>query len=290
MNFVALDVETANADYSSICQIGVAEFNNGKVVNQWKTLVNPEVYFDPFCVSIHGISEENVEGSPTFPQVYPDLLKRISGRIVVHHMPFDKNAVSRACKKYSMESPEIKWLDSAMMVRRTWSQFSQKGYGLRNISDYLNIEFEHHDALEDAIAAGKVAHQSCLESNRSIEEWKEYFGSPNSYSSSYHQAYERSIKLKGNPDGPLYGENIVFTGSLSLPRSEASQLASNLGCNVGNSVTKKTTILVVGIQNVSVLSGYEKSSKHRKAEELISKGLSIKIFSEEDFLELFDAL
>ena len=36
MNFIAIDVETANADYSSICQIGIAEFQNGKVVDKWR--------------------------------------------------------------------------------------------------------------------------------------------------------------------------------------------------------------------------------------------------------------
>ncbi len=34
MNFLALDVETANADYSSICQIGIAEFREGEVVDK----------------------------------------------------------------------------------------------------------------------------------------------------------------------------------------------------------------------------------------------------------------
>ena len=29
--FYTLDVETANADYSSICQIGIAEFSNGEL-------------------------------------------------------------------------------------------------------------------------------------------------------------------------------------------------------------------------------------------------------------------
>lgn len=29
MDFVAIDAETANADMASICQIGVAKYNNG---------------------------------------------------------------------------------------------------------------------------------------------------------------------------------------------------------------------------------------------------------------------
>jgi DNA polymerase-3 subunit epsilon len=34
MDFVAIDVETANADMASICQIGVAGFEAGQVVSE----------------------------------------------------------------------------------------------------------------------------------------------------------------------------------------------------------------------------------------------------------------
>ena len=70
MNFLALDVETANADYSSICQIGIAEFRDGQVVSKWSTLINPEAYFDDFNVQIHGITEDDVEDAPTFDSIY----------------------------------------------------------------------------------------------------------------------------------------------------------------------------------------------------------------------------
>ena len=45
-------------------------------------------------------------------------------------------------------------------------------------------------------------------------------------------------------------------------------------------------MLVVGIQDASKLAGYEKSSKHRKTEELIQKGIPITILSEKDFVEM----
>jgi DNA polymerase-3 subunit epsilon len=63
-------------------------------------------------------------------------------------------------------------------------------------------------------------------------------------------------------------------------------MALKIGCHVGTGVTKKTTILVVGDQDVTKLSGHEKSSKHRKAEQLISKGIPIRILRETDFKEM----
>jgi len=51
-------------------------------------------------------------------------------------------------------------------------------------------------------------------------------------------------------------------------------------------VTKNTTLLVVGDQDISKLAGKNKSSKHLKAEQLISKGQLIRIIKESDFKKL----
>jgi DNA polymerase III subunit epsilon len=79
---------------------------------------------------------------------------------------------------------------------------------------------------------------------------------------------------------------LVFTGALTMPRREAANLAASIGCEVAPGVTKHTTILVVGDQDVLRLAGHEKSRKHRKAEELIGKGQTIRILRETDFHEL----
>ncbi len=285
MKYLALDVETANADYSSICQIGIAEFENGKVIDKWSTLINPESYFDPFNISIHGIRESDVKNSPTFDKIYEEIKNRLEGRITVHHMPFDKVALNRVCEEYQLPQIKTKWLDSAKITRRTWEQFAYKGYGLKNIADFLEIKFEHHDALQDAIAAGLVVANACLIKEMSIEDWFQRIELPINQNT-LKSNYSALIKQDGNPEGSLFGENLVFTGTLSLPRKEAAEIAAKIGCNVLNSVTQKTTILVVGTQDLTKLAGYEKSSKHRKVEELVKKGKQIKILSEKDFIKM----
>ena len=57
--FSVIDVETANSDLSSICQIGIVTFEGAAEVERWGTLINPNDYFDPINVSIHGITEAN---------------------------------------------------------------------------------------------------------------------------------------------------------------------------------------------------------------------------------------
>lgn len=73
---------------------------------------------------------------------------------------------------------------------------------------------------------------------------------------------------------------------MSISRTEAANLAANIGCSVGSGVTKKTTLLVVGDQDISKFAGKDKSNKHTKAEELILKGQDIRIIKESDFVEL----
>lgn len=284
MRFLAIDVETANADYSSICQIGVATFEDGQVVDKWVSLIDPEDYFDPFNTSIHGITEDDVKGQPVFSEVFGNLQSLISGSILVHHMPFDRTAINRVCSKHGLQHVEAKWLDSAAVARRAWEEFAYKGYGLQNLCNHFGIEFHHHDALEDAVAAGKVFQMACDAAKMTPLEWLERVGKPVFLS----DTGTSSMSYEGNVNGPLFGENIVFTGSLVLPRREASELAAKLGCNVASSVSKKTTMLVVGIQDHSRFAGYDKSGKHRKAEELIGKGVPIRIVSESDFTQMVD--
>ena len=76
--FTAVDVETANADPSSICQIGIVQIRNGVIQNQWSTLVNPHEPFNTDNIAIHGITEETIHNSPTLPQCYPDLTRLLN--------------------------------------------------------------------------------------------------------------------------------------------------------------------------------------------------------------------
>ena len=156
MEFVAIDVETANADMSSICQLGMAHFVGGEILEEWKTYIDPEDYFDGINVSIHGIDEMTVRGAPTLPVIADQLFGYLDNRIAVCHTHFDRVAVLQASNKYGLRSPSCVWLDSARVARRAWEQFASRGYGLESVCSFLGYEFAHHDALEDAKAAAHI--------------------------------------------------------------------------------------------------------------------------------------
>ncbi len=282
MEFVAIDVETANADVASICQVGMAKFVGGEVVDQWSSLVDPDDFFDPTNISIHGIDERAVRGQPLLPEVAPAIRDFLGGGITVCHTHFDRIALYRAFSRYELAPLSVLWLDSARVVRRTWTDFAWSGYGLGNICRHIGYEFRHHDALEDAKAAGHVLVAAIRTSQLDLAGWLRRVNQP----IDAERPSGASVRRDGNPEGDLYGEVLVFTGSLSLPRQQAADAAAAVGCRVEAGVTKRTTILVVGDQDLFKLAGHQKSSKHRKAEELIANGQSIRIVRESDFQEL----
>jgi DNA polymerase-3 subunit epsilon len=175
------------------------------------------------------------------------------------------------------------WLDSARVARRTWSECARSGYGLPDVCKRIGYEFRHHHALEDAKAAGQILLAAMAATGLDLEGMLGRVRQPIDPSNSSSGS---AIKRDGNPDGPLFGEVVVFTGALEIPRREAADLAAAIGCEVAQGVTKATTLLVVGDTDVKRLAGHEKSSKHRKAEELTAKGFPIRIIRETDFREL----
>jgi len=283
MNFVAIDVETANADLSSICQIGIAKYCNGVLIDEWCSLINPEDYFDSMNVYVHGIAENDVKDSPTLPEVKSILQGYMDNAVCVSHTHFDRVSITRAFAKYGMTPLDAVWLDSARVARRTWKQFSRSGYGLSNVCAHISYEFKHHDALEDAKASGQVILTAIKQTGMGLDEWLRRVNQPIDPSESSSGS---AIKREGDPEGDMYGEVLCFTGVLEFSRKEAADLAASIGCTVVPGVTTRTTLLVVGDQDIRKLAGKDKSSKHCKAEELISKGQAIRIIKESDFTAL----
>ena len=143
---------------SSICQIGIVQVRGGEIRKEWETLINPECPFDPFNVDIHGIDESKVLESPTFVEAYNDLCTHLDVNLpAVSHMLFDRRAIQGAIEMHSLDALRLDWINSATVARRAWpDKYARKGYSLGNLAKDLGIEFDHHDALEDARACAKI--------------------------------------------------------------------------------------------------------------------------------------
>ena len=92
-------------DRASICQIGIVHVRNGEIEDQWQTLINPEDWFDPWHVSIHGIDENDVRNSPTLPEGRDELRRGLRGSVLVSHTSFDRVALERAMTRHDAVRP-----------------------------------------------------------------------------------------------------------------------------------------------------------------------------------------
>ena len=171
MDFVAIDVETANSNPGSICQVGVAVVESAEITGVWTQLVDPRDFFDPANVSIHGIDADMVAECPRFEDIHGKVIDFTKG-VVVSHTLFDLHSISKAFKACGKRLRYGHWLDSAKVARRAWPEkYARGGYRLAEVAGDLGISFRHHDAGEDAKAAAEIVLRACADTGFDIEKW-----------------------------------------------------------------------------------------------------------------------
>lgn len=154
--FVALDVETANHDRASICQIGVACVRPDNSIETWMTYVDPRTPTWTFT-GLHGISQSTVKGAPSFAEALLFLETPLSDTTVYQHSGFDRSAFRAACTALKRHEPPWNWQNSVTVARRAWPELKGNGgHGLASLKAHLRLSFDHHDAGEDARAAAEV--------------------------------------------------------------------------------------------------------------------------------------
>ncbi len=171
LTFNAIDVETANSDPASICQIGIVSVQDGIIKEQVSVLVNPEMPFREFNVNLHGIDQNAVKDSQTLPKLHACLRRLLEGKALVSHTAFDRWAMDGAMLRYGLRPLRGRWLDSSLVARRAWPQRYRRRWSLAAIAGDLGIAFRHHDAAEDARAAAKIVLRACHHTGLDIDAW-----------------------------------------------------------------------------------------------------------------------
>jgi DNA polymerase III subunit epsilon len=305
MDHVAIDFETANEQRASACSLGIVVVRSGKIVEKKYWLVRPrELYFNPYNVGIHGISPEDVKDEPEFCDLWDSIRPLMEGqRVIAHNASFDMSVLRNTLTEYRIPFPDLNYLCTRIVSKETWRGLPT--YNLSYLADMLGIQFEHHNALEDALACSEIVrlaseHLHVRSLDGLVEALAIAFGelSPHGYTPPRNRSARRhydSVRIGDlvpntqdfDPEHPLFGCTIVFTGTLnSMHRREAMQAVVDVGGACGSSVTKTTDYLVLGDFDFRQFKGGEKSSKLRKAETLIADGQRLEIVPEKDFLRM----
>lgn len=153
--YIAFDVETPNRLNHRMSAIGVSVVEDGKIVEEFYSLVDPETDFDPFNTWLTGISEESVQDAPTFPELWPRLEKLMSGGVLVaHNAPFDLGVLRRCLDHYDISwKKSVPYLCTVQMGRRILPGISHK---LDAMCQYFGIGLDHHHAGSDSHACGEI--------------------------------------------------------------------------------------------------------------------------------------
>ena len=169
--FIAFDVETANRNAHSICQVGLACVDDWGQIDTFSLLVDPDEPFSAFNTDLHGIDAAAVSGHPQFPAVIAAIAPLMAQQPIVQHSSFDQRAVAAACGWHGLDVPALQWVDSVTIARRAWPEFKGNGgHGLGHLKTALSLEFQHHDAGEDARAAAQVVLCAEAKTGRSFVE------------------------------------------------------------------------------------------------------------------------
>ncbi len=154
--YVVFDIETTGLDLmnNGITEIGAVKIVEGKITEQFTTLVKPDYFISDKIVELTGITNEMVKDSPKISAVIPDFMKFIDGAILVaHNAEFDTKFVRRfaTAEEYELKN---KVMDTMDLARKYLPHLRKND--LATIADYFSIIFQHHRALSDAYATAEA--------------------------------------------------------------------------------------------------------------------------------------
>lgn len=288
-NYTIIDLETTGLSplYDSIIEFGAIKVKNNKIIDTYQQLINPGFEISDFITDLTGITNDMLKDKPLIENVIYNIIEYIGDDIVVgHNVNFDVNFLydnlMLICEKEFSNS----YIDTMRFSRKLHKEL--KHHRLSDMIDFYNIQAsDAHRALADCYSTFELFNQL------KIDAIKEY-GNLESFSDSFKKksTSDRLKKIEStntvfDTSHPLFDKLCVFTGTLEkMKRADAAQIVVDFGGQVSNGITKKTNYLILGNNDYCSSIKDGKSSKQKKAEELIHKGCDLKIISEDVFYDL----
>ncbi|NME70285.1 exonuclease domain-containing protein [Flammeovirga aprica] len=158
--FIAFDVETSNSKRDSMNSISAAKFVNGEIVETFDKYLRCEDNFGIWQRKGLKFDRqfllENGEDPLTVLQEFEAFVKDYP---IVYHSGanFDANVYYNTSKRYGHDYNNVihgrKWFDTKKIYA---DNVKLDNYKLNTLCDRYDIELEHHVALSDSIACGKL--------------------------------------------------------------------------------------------------------------------------------------
>lgn len=155
--YAILDIETTGGKYNEegITEIAIYKFDGHKVVDQYISLINPEIPIQPFVVGLTGINNEMLRSAPKFYEAAKRIVEITEDCVLVaHNAKFDyrilRTEFQRLGYEYERESLCTVELSKKLIP-------GQKSYSLGKLVRSLGIPLsDRHRANGDAQATVKL--------------------------------------------------------------------------------------------------------------------------------------
>lgn len=145
--FIVFDVETTglNATCDKITEIAACKVNHGKIIDEFSTLVNPEIAIPQHIERLTGITNETVKNARTIDEVLPDFIDFCANSVLVGYnmdfaMAFIKQSASRLGITYNPPTMDILALSRSLLP-------SLEKHNLKTLCEFFSIEFDEKSSL-----------------------------------------------------------------------------------------------------------------------------------------------
>jgi DNA polymerase III epsilon subunit family exonuclease len=150
---IVLYIDTTGLDYKKekMIEFAAVRLENGKIKDQYQTLINPKQHIRKASIAVHGITEDMVEDAPTEDGVIGEILEFIGDYpIVAHNAIFDYSFLNEACIRHAGRELNNVRIDTQQMFKEVFPDLEK--HGLNMLTQTFNVELvNHHRAMDDTL-------------------------------------------------------------------------------------------------------------------------------------------
>jgi DNA polymerase III epsilon subunit-like protein len=251
-SFVAIDFEHLYPSHETACEVGAVKVIDGLIVGRFYSTIKPpqEKCTGRINSDIIGLTEEMLETSPTFKEVYRMLCLFVGDiPLVAHHASTEIHVLQKCTSYYNMSEELLKngMTDTCTMAG---------GRKLDVCCEEFDITLEeHHHPLQDAEATARLYLALLGEKEQMVVRGDRMKTATFSKYKEEHETFDHSI-LQPLSDDEVENKNTPFFGQVktvvsgqfeSYPDRNALKASLKaLGADIDGTISKNTKLFVVG--------------------------------------------
>jgi len=155
--YTIIDIESTGGKFNEegITEIAIYKFDGHEIVDQFASLVNPEIPIQPFVIKLTGINNKMLRSAPKFYEVAKRIIEITEGTtIVAHNASFDYRILKLEFGRLGYDFKRLT-LDTVELSKALIPDM--ESYSLGKLTKALGIPItDRHRATGDALATVKL--------------------------------------------------------------------------------------------------------------------------------------